>query len=439
MMSNSEVGVGSPDEKESEGYTGNAGCTMDYWYRRAAVVWWMREDHESVLCEYDLSGACRELQMLAKKRGIEHEGAFHRLALSVVKCFPEDLPHANWFTKDHDMSLDSEEEDWGTEEEEDFEDLGHETEEAFTLTLAALADAQSSEWLTDLVARVPPEAFGLCRVPLWKALFKAFGTAPFESVLQNLTQEAPEKHRGTLFTILDALSDRPGDAYTVQRIISGLIYLAPRPPRPSWRSDREPNLPGNLHEARVLLKNSPIIKGKKNRDKARSFLLGDESLGYIRGILGPLLMDRSLRALRREKASLYAELLAFATKKLATEVARDLRPYPNWSRPCPPPKDTNEVALYSYGFSRTGNTLIEELTRFMANPSENTYEFKRPQHERALIEKYIKRHSLDLDQTTSKKSSPHTLRVTKNDASFRQALTVRAKDEDLLARLRDNG
>jgi hypothetical protein len=27
-----------PDEKAGEGYTGNAGCTMEYWYRRAAVA-----------------------------------------------------------------------------------------------------------------------------------------------------------------------------------------------------------------------------------------------------------------------------------------------------------------------------------------------------------------------------------------------------------------
>ena len=48
-----------PDEKAGEGYTGNAGCTMEYWYRRAAVVMWPagRDERSLVYVRLDLSAA----------------------------------------------------------------------------------------------------------------------------------------------------------------------------------------------------------------------------------------------------------------------------------------------------------------------------------------------------------------------------------------------
>ena len=55
------ISDGEPDEKESEGYTGNAGCTMDHWYRRAAIVLWAAGDEEEILRRQDLRGACGRL------------------------------------------------------------------------------------------------------------------------------------------------------------------------------------------------------------------------------------------------------------------------------------------------------------------------------------------------------------------------------------------
>jgi hypothetical protein len=50
-----------PDEKTGEGYTGNAGCTMEYWYRRAAVVLWPVGSEEEIQCALNLPEACASL------------------------------------------------------------------------------------------------------------------------------------------------------------------------------------------------------------------------------------------------------------------------------------------------------------------------------------------------------------------------------------------
>lgn len=45
MVTDLEIGIGKPSEKEEEGYTGNAGMTMEYWYHYGAVVLWPKSSH----------------------------------------------------------------------------------------------------------------------------------------------------------------------------------------------------------------------------------------------------------------------------------------------------------------------------------------------------------------------------------------------------------
>lgn len=50
-----------PDEEEYEGYTGNAGATLDRWYRRAALVIWPRSRRFSILAGTSIAGAICQL------------------------------------------------------------------------------------------------------------------------------------------------------------------------------------------------------------------------------------------------------------------------------------------------------------------------------------------------------------------------------------------
>src|SRR5262249_1783948 len=45
-----EALVGVEPEEEFEGYTGNAGMTLDRWYRHAAIVIWPNRRHFEILC-----------------------------------------------------------------------------------------------------------------------------------------------------------------------------------------------------------------------------------------------------------------------------------------------------------------------------------------------------------------------------------------------------
>ena len=55
-------------EEDHEGYTGNAGCTMSYWYRFAAVVFWSADDEFKLTLESDLDAAVRQVCKLSQKK-----------------------------------------------------------------------------------------------------------------------------------------------------------------------------------------------------------------------------------------------------------------------------------------------------------------------------------------------------------------------------------
>ena len=54
-------------EEEFEGYTGNAGMTLDRWYRHAAVFLWPDAQHYHILCDAGSQGAASALLGMVEK------------------------------------------------------------------------------------------------------------------------------------------------------------------------------------------------------------------------------------------------------------------------------------------------------------------------------------------------------------------------------------
>ena len=409
LITKEKFGEGDPDEEESEGYTGNAGCTMDYWYRRAAIVLWPADEHERILCQYDFHGVGA---MLGKLAGAKHTGPdtpFHRLATAAIARYPEALPYLGARAEGVDFSADP-----------------------LHLLLAGLARTGSRELLERLLKNLPAAAYLICDAPLWSILHQAFGLEPFDAVCKTLLKEGPDVHRRTLFQLLAALSTREEAAARVQSIVARLATLAPKQPfARSWNEKREPQAIGDREEAQILLAASHLVDNAKVRQAVRAFLHADGSLPYLRQILGPALLHKATAKHLKRANSLAAEILTYAKRLLASELKRPLPPYPNWTRPCPRPQPATLPPYFRSGKSDP----IAELVAFMADPHASTHHFARAESERAAIEEYIRRQGLDLTSVTLRTGRPHTLACTKNDQSHRHALALRAKDIELLDKL----
>lgn len=67
IVSEAPLDDGDPDSEDFEGFTGNAGMTLERWYHRAAIVIWPREKHFSVLCGAGTDAAIGGLQPLVNR------------------------------------------------------------------------------------------------------------------------------------------------------------------------------------------------------------------------------------------------------------------------------------------------------------------------------------------------------------------------------------
>jgi hypothetical protein len=398
LISEEKLGEGEPDEKEAEGFTGNAGCTMDHWYRRAAIVVWAKEDHERILCHHNFKGACAALAELASAKDTGPDSPFHRLGEAVIEEYPESRASGIYHHTTSDAG-------------------GH----PFSLALGAIAKAGSRDLLGRFIAEIDTAHFVLCDAKLWSRLFKAFGVDAFATVCENLVNGGVEENRRAIFQLLDALlASKRADSWA-GAVAGQLAALAPAAPRRGY-DDRNPLAPGNREETRILLAASHLLVSEQDRKAASAFLRADSSLAYVRETLGPVLLEKSVQKCLTAKNSLAPEILAFAKNLLAAEVARPLNPYPDWTRPCPQP------GAHEHG-------PIRELLAFMADPAAETHRFTRTQGERELLEGFIRQHALDLDFVTITKGRPYTLACTKNDHSHQRTLARRAKDKELLVQL----
>ncbi len=60
---------GPPSEEDFEGFTGNAGMTLERWYRRAAIVIWPRQHHYAVLSAAGTTASIVSLKPMVEKLG----------------------------------------------------------------------------------------------------------------------------------------------------------------------------------------------------------------------------------------------------------------------------------------------------------------------------------------------------------------------------------
>jgi len=98
--------------------------------------------------------------------------------------------------------------------------------------------------------------------------------------------------------------------------------------------------------------------------------------------------------------------------------------------PLAPPSDWMRPDTVTCTCSHCG-----ELSRFLGDPTRETWSFKAPQADRTHLENTIRKSGSDLNFTTLRRSSPHSLVCTKNQASYERRARQRTKDLEDLARI----
>lgn len=402
VIAEEAIDADEPDEEEAEGYTGNAGCTMDQWYRRAAIVVWPEEAHEDVCARYDFQAARARFVAMADETGRGKNAAFVALGGALIR-----VAMAPWAEK--------------TEAVGDYQREC--AARRAVRVIAAVAKAGSEDLLHECQNGFLHAVLAVSPAKVWKDFLRAFGDERVRGLFSGTV--APEANLlcNALSGML-SLGKRPSMVVWLAHWLPEVAQGSGEPAYRRYYGDEdgaELTFPQRLH---IALAASFLIAEARARKAFSENALAGDALDHLRQSLGPALLAKTHRKHYGAEGSLVPEILEHSLVTLHCEAARPLEPYPDWTRPMS-------------GSSRSA--FFKELTAFMADPEASSYSFRRVQHERSEIEDFIRKNQLDLDCETVKKGSPHLLICSKNSHSHQRALKRRVEDEKLLVELEDLG
>ncbi len=403
IISAQELADAEPDEKFAEGFTGNAGCTMEHWYHRAAIVLWPKDKEAQILARYNFPGTCLRFEKLVAKKN---------------SPTPKTIELGSALIEEGKRRLE-------------------ETSEHLFIELA-----QSSLPIITSIAKIRSETlFALCQgsflsnvltvadSSVWKQLLDAFGGDAVDAFLKETTRETMEFRRNSLFGALSAaLVGKHFQREIASSIANRLMDLFSNLPPDEPHSFRRPaQLSRQTQHFHVAIAASFLISNPPDRDRLRRFLWSGGGLPHLRSLLGPALLVNTHRNHLSAPGSLSVRLLSDSIDVLRAEAQTPVQPYSDWSRPVP---EADEAIPW-----HCDQALIDELKVFMKDAGSEEYRFRKRQQHRTALENYIERHQLDIDFSTDKRGTPHTLVCRKNNQSYQALVKQRSNDEKLLKKL----
>jgi len=391
-------------EEEFEGYTGNAGMTLERWYRHAAVILWPERKHFEVLCDDDSRKVVPVLEQMVTrwqesrpKHAEADKSQCIGLASAVLAKWPE-KPHGSFHQSEGETAK-------------------------LLKILAALADRELiGRFLGEVMvkdAMVDPgkSLVEVCQTFGWdtfrhelEALFKSTTIGSLERnvrLLEEICLSKPRKQKEAWTELCGTIS---------RDVVSALEAIDGETASRDWRLsqlDRAELLSG-LARGLSVTGQSDLLWSVVSHALALpgKYPLRTAHLPALIG-LGPWL-EKNIQipssGLSRWVAACREQL-----ERLTAEAPRD-------------PTDFRRVAAISCKCADCA-----EMKRFLEDPSEAVHRFSMRQDRRSHLEEMIRQHKCDLDFTTERKRSPHTLVCTKNKASYLEELKTYHQDQQHLA------
>ena len=393
-------------EEEFEGYTGNAGMTLERWYRHAAIILWPERRHFEILCDRDSRSVVPVLiQMLARWRKSGREQApvlkeqCLQLATAILAKWSENR-FARTFPKEPKAA-----------------DL--------LKTLAELDDPKLIRaFLGDVMVKdvsVDPGASvsAVCEKHGW-------GTFQGElaAVMKGTTIESIERNVRLLQHLCGTKTRKEAGWVELCRtlaleLVAALEAIDREKEASGWRAEEvdRPNVLAGLAQA-LLVSQQPELLSRvvaHALELPKVYPLRTAHVPALE-VLHPWLKKHVKKAPRALK-----QWVAACREQLESLTAR---------APLQP-NDCRRTADIACKCADCG-----ELKRFLVDPLESVHRFRMSQDRRSHLESTIQTHGCDLDLKTERTGSPHTLVCTKNTASYREKLKTYHQDQKHLATIR---
>jgi hypothetical protein len=393
-------------EEQVEGYTGNEGMTYDRWYRHGAIVLWPNRKQFDVLCDAGSSSAVNALGQHVerwRRAGKKEAAALRTECLDFAATII-----ARWQVGSY-LRI-----PFGTDQPANLFSL------LAPLDEPRLISAYLSDVLTkDAAADPGPTLATVCREQGWETF-----RPQLESAFKGTTAETLERNVRLLEHICLARTRKDNSWLELCRslarlLVSALETIDQQRAEYDWRAQRVKRADVLAGLARALLASEQDEMLSRVADHAlarpEKYPLTDAHVAALTD-LGPWLAKNIKAAcpgLRHWLDSCIAQLEALTAEEPQ------------------PPADFRRTATISCKYADCA-----ELKSFLQDPSEPVHRFRAVEARRRHLADVIGHSECDLDLSTERRGSPHTLVCTKNRASYERELQTFHANQEHLATLR---
>lgn len=411
IVSSTPIDDWKPTSEEFEGYTGNAGNTLDRWYHRSALVVWHRAHHFEVVASCGAADSiplfrsmAAKLAKTSKKRLEAARSDCIRFARAIIARWPSQTIGFGHSTREKSPY-------------DDFPTylLALHDRDTIAMFLTKLAERDESLRLNTLI----PSA---CR---------EFGWGAFTRELKQLITSRPDRHAPQEMPFRDvewlsALCCDPTtdpDKSALARDLCALAVERFCERRPTYSSPRYRREVSVSETTLPLLLKALTVSGRdENLSRVLHFVEQSPDAFSLDDCQVP-----GLKSLipwsRRQFGSVPPQLaawLASVRRRLESATAQKPEPPTDWARPA-------DVACNCQYCAR--------LTAFLADPANEVGRIPAREDLRQHLIGIIDRHQCDVKHTLERKGSPYSLVLTKTTGSFDRALKRFEADCRLLSAL----
>jgi hypothetical protein len=463
IISEQPLNEGEPDKEDFEGYTGNAGMTLERWYRRAAVVLWPAVFRFDVLCAEDAEAAVGGLELMVrqwKQSGKDKQGELKQACLEFARRIIARWTEQKFATRpysdyDFDVFADEDSEDQHPDDEQgddaefdegfhaENDDQGEDRSEVGERDglprrgsvgkahprpfLALLQELGEADLIASYIRAVLVKDVSVDPGAVLGDVCEQHGWATFQDELLGLfektSNETLERH-SRLLADLSTRDKKNADrrklcSKLADEMMAAVERWDPKGPRRDWNArvvNRSELLPP-LTQAFLALEEPKLLARLMNYvlDRPKDFDLTTVQVPAL------VRLETWLKGNVKEASSPLHRWLKAVVEELE-------------SRKSQPPKEPADWRREAATGCSCGD--CKELSRFLKDPKTQTLRLALAKGRRQHLHQVIEQKKLDTTHVTERRGSPHTLVCTKTTASYQEALKAHKVDLDHLAKMR---
>ena len=380
LIHNLQLNEGEPTEKEAEGYTGNAGMEMMYWYHYGAVVFWKKENHLNILANSSFQS-----QILWLRYYVRDWNSINFFEQKMAKYIFEHFlsrPIASRYNDEIDFN---------------------------TLIDFLLILNDDNFLLNEAKITLFPN-FTNISVEKWTELFSHFSKLNLNWIIDADSILNNKKNLNYLLKIANELDD-----HSYQEFIDECLENIPK-----TLAILDLSKDKNINLKELIINIIKISSYKKTDLNWINKMTQNITKNLDRDFVNIYLIENILSH-KLQHSPLGIEILKVAKKYLENRVNNKPQPPKNWSREVPESRDYSKI----WGM----------LADFLRSPEQQIFEFKSLQTNRTEMENAIRNTTIDLDTETIRKGSPHTLKLTKNTNAYHHQLKKWEEDCKLMEKM----